>query len=88
MTTYTIKGLYIGRIGEEKNPTYFGTLQGAISYAESSNFTYYGEDIKICIGDYVVAIQKAIKKVDEIGEYTEHENWKVRKNGKFVEYNG
>lgn len=87
MTVYTIKGLYIGRYGEEKNPTYYGTLRDAIKYANNSQFTSHGEDIKICIGDYVVAIQKAIKKVDEIGEYIERENWKVRRNGKFVNYN-
>ena len=87
MTTYTIKGLYIGKYGEEKNPTYYGTLQGAIEYATNCGFTHKGEDVKVCIGDYVVAIQKWNKKKDEIGDYYEPENWKVRRNGKFVEFN-
>ena len=87
MKVYTIKGLYVGPYKNEKNPTYFGTLEGAIKYADNSNFTYYGEDIKICIDDYVVAIQKAVKKVDEAGEYIERQKWQVRKNGKFVDYN-
>ena len=85
MNTYTIKGLYVGKVGEEFNPTYFGRLMDCIRYVDNNHFTHYGEDVKICIGDYVVAIQKWTKKFDEVGEYFEAEPWQVRKNGKFIE---
>lgn len=81
MEVYTIKGLYYGKIGEEKNPTYYGTLQNAIRYANNSHFIHYGEDVKICVGNCVVAIQKWNKKVDEIGEYYEAEDWKIINQG-------
>lgn len=77
MTTFTIKGLYVG----EKEVTYYGTLQGAMKYADTSNFIHYGEDLKICVGETVMAIQKWNKKVDEAGEYYEPEEWKIVKRG-------
>ena len=78
MTVYTIKGLYIGKYGEEKNPTYFGTLGDAVRYASNTyNFTHKGEDVVICEGETPKAIQKWVKKVDEIGEYYEPLEWEV-----------
>ena len=79
MTTFTIKGLYIGRYEERKNPTYYGTLKGAMKYADTSNFIHYGEDIKVCVGETVMAIQKWNKKVDDVGEYYEPEKWEIKR---------
>lgn len=77
MKVYTIKGLYLG--SGKQNPTYFGTLKDCIRYANnnSQQFTFYGEDVKICVGDTVVAIQKWNKKQDEIGDYWEAEEWQI-----------
>lgn len=79
MTTYTIKGLYLGKFGEEKNPTYFGTLRDCMRYVDnnSCHFTHYGEDIEICVGDTVVAIQRWIKRTDEVGDYWEAQEWEM-----------
>ncbi len=74
MTIFTIKGLYLNN-GE--NPTYFGTLNGAIKYASSSQFIHIGEDVVICEGETPMAIQKWIKGVDESGEYWEPQKWKM-----------
>lgn len=75
---YTIKGLYIGRYGEEKNPTYAGTLENAMHYADQShNFSSYGEDIRICLGDEVMAVKRKIAKIDEIGYCHESEPWRI-----------
>ena len=79
MTTYTIKGLYVGcrRLGEEREVTYFGTLKDCMRYVDNNShrFTHYGEDVKICVGDTVVAIQRWVKGIDEAGEYWEAQDW-------------
>lgn len=66
--TYTLKGLYVGKHGEEKNPTYYGTLDGAIQYASNSFFTHHGEDVIICIGEEDFAIQRWFEVNDETGK--------------------
>ena len=76
LNVYTIKGLYVGRVGEEFNPTYFGTLKDCMRYIDNNHFTHYGEDVIICLGDTPVAIQKWNKKFDDLGEYYEAEEWK------------
>lgn len=72
---YTIKGLYVGKYGEEKNPTYYGSLDGAIKYASNSTFTHYGEDVVICIGDEDFAIQRWFEIEDEGGKGYESEGF-------------
>lgn len=78
MKQFVIKGVYL----KGKNPTYYGTLDGCIEYVNNENFTFYGEDIEIYDGDYIVAIQKWIKKVDSVGEYWESQEWIKIKNKK------
>lgn len=73
--TYTLKGLYVGKYGEEKNPTYYGTLDGAIQYASNSMFTHHGEDVIICIGEEDFAIQRWFEVNDETGKGYETEGF-------------
>lgn len=73
METYTIKGLYLNN---GKNPTYYGTLEGAMRYANGThNFIHRGENIEICIGDTIKARQVWEKKTDELGDYWEPHQW-------------
>lgn len=79
MTVYTIKGLSLNRDGV--NPTYYGNLKDAIKYVNnhSHEFIQYQSNIIICEGETPKAIQKWIKKIDEVGEYYEPLEWEVVK---------
>lgn len=77
MTVYTIKGLFYRENGINKPVTYFGTLAGAIQYADINQHIYYGGDITICEGDTPKAIQKWNKVSDELGGGYEAEDWKI-----------
>ena len=79
-TTWTIKGLYIGGIfSREDNPNYYGTLEGAIRYANTiCRSTHYGDEtIEICVGDKVYARQEWKHGYDEAGEYYEPKEWDI-----------
>lgn len=79
MTTFTIKGLYLN--SERKNPTYFGTLRDCINYVDRTKhyWLHFGDDnIEICVDDYVLAIKECVRLKDDLGEYFEFKDWRIK----------